>query len=225
MSVIEEDTNLAVDLYAPIVMPSPPPTFNPLVIAHAIGSFYDVKNGDGTGVWNGRRASLIPTIAGVIRYGEPTTTPDIPHALSVIMAQSVMKNAAVWPAYGYDTSNSYGNCATCLPMGALLAIPATTDLTTLGISTQEGMVIVRAAQKYGVYIVDTAIDPQNSPAMFFEAQLNNPDTGLQAMATPGSAGGYDLTIIAKNLQLVTNNSAQNPGGPGTHTSMAPPFSD
>jgi hypothetical protein len=152
MSVIEEDTNLGVDFYAPIVVPNPPPGYSTqMVIGHAIGSYYDLKNGDGTGVWNGRRATLIPTLAGVIRYGEPfsSSTPVIPHALAVVMAQSVMNNAAVWPAAGYDTNNQYGNCgAACLPMGALLAIPSTVDLSTLGITTPEGMAIAQAAQKY-----------------------------------------------------------------------------
>jgi len=229
MSVIEEDTNLGVDFYAPIVVPNPPPNYSTqMVIGHAIGSYYDLKNGDGTGVWNGRRATLIPTLAGVIRYGEPfsSSTPVIPHALAVVMAQSVMNNAAVWPAAGYDTNNQYGNCgAACLPMGALLAIPSTVDLSTLGITTPEGMAIAQAAQKYGVYIVDTAVDPVTSPAVFFLAQLNDPTPGLTAMASTGTNGYYDLQKVVQNLYRVTNNSAQNPGGPGTHSPMAPPFSN
>src|SRR5205814_2354148 len=71
MAVIQPD-GWALETYATIVLPQGPSS-------HLIASFYDLK-GDGTGYWNGRRASMVPSLGGLIRKGE-VASGRIPHAL------------------------------------------------------------------------------------------------------------------------------------------------
>ena len=93
-------------------------------------------------------------------------------------------------------------------MGSLLAIPASIDLTKLGLSPQ-GLTIAHAAQDYGVYVVDTG-----GGGFTFLAELGDPEIRWNATAT-APPWWADVQIILNNLQQVTNNSASNPGGGGT----------
>ena len=62
----------------------------------------------------------------------------------------------VWPAteQDYDSPWTYGGA---LPMGSLVAIPRSVDITQLGLNPQT-LAIARALQDYGGYIVDRAGD-------------------------------------------------------------------
>jgi hypothetical protein len=238
MSVIQPDDHLAVDLYAPIMLP------NELdVVAYDLGTFYDLK-GDGTGYWNGRRASLFPTIAGLIRTGEAgdnQSPGNIPHALAVAMSPAILtavanpvqnKAGPAWPAYSYDipgngkyTGGPYG-----LPMGSLLAIPPQYTLIPPGSPGSQfysfiGYTMAVTAQRYGVYIVDTG----SKGVMNFMAELNDPDfavidpppgaamhptpTTLRGGCTIPSQTPYcDLVVIMTYLQVVMNNGISTVGG-------------
>jgi hypothetical protein len=238
MSVVQT-THYAVDLYSPIVIPQTLNTFNNtnVVLAHGIGTLYDLE-GDGTGLWNGRRASLIPTLAGVIRSGE-IANGAIYHALAMVLTQNFMTylsplggggtdGAAVWPALGYDqqpAQGGYANCTGCLRMGALLAIPPTISIASLQLSSAAGKIIAQAAQTYGVYIVDTAgVSGNANGGGSFMAELGSTDAS--AINTANQTN--DLAIIVKNLYAVTNSSASLPGGPPApqyHSPLAPPFND
>jgi hypothetical protein len=112
-------------------------------------SFVDAR-GDGTGWWNGRRASMLPSFAGLIRKGE-IAGGLIPHALAALAPANMLAQAAVWPAYAFDRDNAYSGS---LPMGSLLAIPPSVDITKIGLSPA-GQVIAAAAQNYGIYLVDS----------------------------------------------------------------------
>lgn len=178
------------------------------VVAGNIASYYDTK-GDGSGFWNGRRASMIPTIAGLIRTGE-VASGKIPHALAATVSKYFLTESAVWPAYAFDTNAGY--TGTQLPMGSLLAIPSTVDIDSLGLSPT-GVIVARAAQDYGVY----AVDQGGVDGVTIQVQYGDQDAPFS---------NADATIIAHQLQLVTNNSQQNPGGGGTpRAPAAPPFSN
>src|ERR1700681_2206116 len=118
-----------------------------------------------SGASNGRRASMVPSFAGLIRDGE-ISAGHIPHALAAMAPRSILQASAVWPAAAFDRSSNYTGT---LSMGSLLAIPATIDLTQLGLSPQ-GLVIAHAAQDYGVYVVDSG-----GGGFTFLAELGDPE--------------------------------------------------
>jgi len=76
-------------------------------IVCTMASFSDPSSG-GSGVNNGRCASLIDNYAGLIRKGE-VTTGTIPHALSCTMSPTLMEPSAVWPASTFDMNDGYIN--------------------------------------------------------------------------------------------------------------------
>jgi len=163
----------------------------------SMASFTDPES-DGTGYQNGRMASLIPNYAGKIRSGEITARV-IPHALSITAPVGMLAQSYVWPASAFDVHDGYSGS---VPMGSLLAISTTTDITKLGLSPK-GLIIARAAQNYGAYVIgksDTGIAIQA-------------ESGATDADYPGSDA--DATIIAHNLMLVSNNSPTTIGGGGT----------
>lgn len=121
----------------------------------------------------------------------------------------------VWPATcvdGYSvvpgTTNFYRGL---VPMGAMFAIPANVDLTTLGIKSPEGLALARAFQKFGGINNDTTSKTLNLCFL---------DTGVSASQKSGLQG--DIVAIRNALRMVTNISAANPGGPGTRLVPPPP---
>lgn len=156
---------------------------------------------EGTGWSSGRKASMLPNFGGLIRGGE-ITAGDIPHAMVVLMNKALMKEEASWPAYAWDTNSGYGNCADCMPMGALMAIPANVDINSLGL-TAKGKVVARAAQDYGMYVAD-----RGGGGITLQAEPNATDYRW-------TGDSNDLKIIVNKLQWVSNNSSTNRGGGGT----------
>jgi hypothetical protein len=185
-----------IDIYAGVVLSSGE-------VVGTMASWIDVR-GDGTGWWNGRRASMLPSFAGLIRDGE-IAAGRIPHALAAQLPRQLLKEEAVWPAYAFDRDSSYTGT---VPMGALLAIPATVDLDGLGLST-DGRVIARAAQDYGVYVVD-----RGGSGITILAELGAPDIRWEARDSE-PAWWKDLEIIRDQLRRVTNNGPSSRGGGGT----------
>ena len=90
-------------------------------------------------------------------------------------------------------------------MGTLLAIPSTVDIGKLGLSPQ-GLVIARAAQDFGVYLVD-----RGGGGLSFLAELGDPEIRWNGTATTPPWWG-DLEIIKNQLKWVVNNSESTPGG-------------
>ena len=171
-----------------------------------IASYTDA-HGDGTGYWNGRRASMLPNFAGLIRTGE-LAAEHIPHALVGIFGAELLAPVAVWPANAFDTNSS--GYTGMLPMGALVAIPAAVDVASLGLSAK-GAAVAHAAQDYGIYVGDTG-----GTGITLQAELGDPelDDGL----------ANDLPTIANLLQRIVNNTAATPGGGGTpRAPLAPPL--
>jgi hypothetical protein len=179
-----------------------------------MASYVDLQ-GDGTGVWDGRRASMLPAFAGLIRTGE-IANGSIPHALAAQLVPSMLTQSAVWPAWAFDRNSGYsGN----VPMGSLLAIPQSVNINNLKLSPQ-GRVVAKTAQDYGIYIVD-----RGSSGLTFLAQLGDPDFPWGG-PPPNPYSYQDLAVIVSQLQLVTNNTPTTPGGGGTPLApLAPPFSN
>lgn len=205
MAVIQPD-GWALDVYAGVV------TAGPYVVT-TMASYIDTA-GDGTGWWSGRRASMLPSFAGLIRTGE-ISGGRIPHALAALAPESLLTRAYAWPAYAFDREANYTGS---LPMGALLAIPASVNVDALGLSWR-GRVLARAAQDYGIYLVD-----RGGGGLTILAELGNPEIRWPRNGSE-PADWQDLEIIGDHLQWVDNNSPSTIGGGGTpRQPLAPPLS-
>ena len=154
----------------------------------------------GPGVGEGGvRAYGGSAIGGLIRQWE-LDAGSIRHALALAVDGFQLRRGPVWPATTEDgnASSSYsGN----LPMGSLVAIPGSVDVNRLGL-TSSGLVVARALQDYGAYVVD------RSGAFTFYAEPS----------TEGSAAlrelRRDVAALRAQLRVVTNNGPGSVGGGG-----------
>jgi len=185
--------------------------------------------GNGIGPQNGTRAYGGSAIGGLIRAWEvdpqhPDYTGAIRHALAISLDYEQFYYSSgqsgydaqgygtalgyVWPATEQDW-NSENTYRGHIPMGAYFAIPPGVDITKLGL-TPEGLMIARAAQDYGVYVVDhsdgsvTFFAEPTVPKKFTDAVLNAPDWDAR-----------DLAIIRAELRRVTNSNSTDVNGPGS----------
>jgi hypothetical protein len=132
----------------------------------------------------------------------------------VHVPRALLKEQAVWPAFTFDRNSGYSGT---MPMGALLAIPPTVHIDQLGLSPR-GLVIARAAQDYGAYVVD-----RGGTGISILAELGNPDIRWPRSAD-APADWQDLEVIGSLLRRVTNNGPESIGGGGTpRAPFAPPF--
>jgi hypothetical protein len=150
--------------------------------------------GKGTGWSNGRRASMLPSFAGLIRPGE-LSSGAIPHVLAGMASPTLLREEARWPAWAFDMRAGYSGS---LPMGALLAIPGTVDIGQLPLTAQ-GKVLARCLQDFGMYIVDRC----GNGGLIVLADLNAPDIRWKG-------SDQDLQIIKRYLHWVSNNSESSP---------------
>jgi hypothetical protein len=160
--------------------------------------------GDGL---NGVTASGMSALGGLIRTWE-LQTHDIRHALAITMPSELMAMGPVWPAHLQDNwaASAYHGA---VHMGSLLAIPASVDVGSLGLSA-EGTTIAYALQRYGAYVVDAG------GTMALDAEPS-----AEAWARPARA---DLPAIQAQLRVVTNNGPFTVGGGGApYAPLAPPF--
>jgi hypothetical protein len=130
-----------------------------------------------------------------------------------------MRPGWVWPATTEDGgaigNNSYsGN----VPMGTLAAIPGTIDLTQLNPPlSPQGLVIGKALQDYGAYLVDSAgAEPTDDDLVLYVETSAASELAPQAIE--------DLKRLRTLLRCVTNNGPNNVGGGGTpRAPLAPPL--
>lgn len=153
-----------------------------------------------------------------------------------------------WPANkadsGYNSAsdpNYYSNSVAAICEGALLAIPWTVDLNTLGLTTKPAKQLAWTFQNFGCRPANTqhgstwaiatewsvgtggatqrvAIAPPltDTSSEFFNL------FGFPMYASPGSAFAIDMNIIITNLQVVDNDTQTNIGGGGTPLTYAAP---
>jgi hypothetical protein len=216
--------------------------------------FYDTKNidgdidGDGLQGWDG--GSHLSALGGAIRLGELVPDGVIDHALQIdVEAPNLYQGTAatcfVWPATRCDSygPTGYGGTNPKLAMGALLALPPTLNLNSLGLDPA-GLILAKAFQDYGAYIANdadrsvnnivTELSPSGSVAGVYDASGNlvapgqfQTDWGVP-FDTVGVNGtdkwSQDIATIFANLQIVTNNAAGWTAGGGTPLApFAPPL--
>jgi len=139
---------------------------------------------------------MIPNYAGVLRNGE-LSSGQINHALAVGIGPEAVAKAAVRPATAIDRNTT--DYSGSLPMGSLLAIPASTNVANLGLRTAQGRTLAKAAQQYGMYIVDT------SGPHYFVIASEQHVTDIPAWNNDLDS---DLRIIRDNLQVATVSPVQ-----------------
>ncbi|HNO25746.1 MAG TPA: hypothetical protein PKK94_22380, partial [Leptospiraceae bacterium] len=125
-------------------------------------------------------------------------------------ADSIASN----PDYGYLGPN------TAYTMGTLLAIPKSTDINSLGLSTVQAKQLASAAQNYGWYIADASGYAKGKiPSVQFamEAWAAKNDLGftvdysteknsIDKSKLDDSLFTADIQKILKNLKAVTSNT-------------------
>ncbi len=160
---------------------------------------YHVRNrlrGPGVGE-GGVRAYGGSALGGLVRTWE-LRAGSIDHALAFAMPRRNLAHGPVWPATSEDERARYRGS---LPMGSMVAIPASVDLDSMGLSAR-GLAIARALQRHGAYLVDAS-------------------ENFTLYAEPGAEGllggaRRDLERIRAELRVVIERAP----GPA----MAPPFS-
>ena len=153
----------------------------------------------GTGTHLGVRAAGTPMLAGLIRAHEVRDR-KIDHAVAIAVPNTVLKSGFVWPAKSQDTDGATAYTGQ-VPMGSLLAIPGSVNLSTLTLSP-EGLALAKALQNYGAYVVDRG----GMDALYCEVDCDA--TATARMAT-------DWKVLQGHLRVVTNSTATTVGGGGT----------
>jgi hypothetical protein len=134
---------------------------------------------------------LIPNYAGLIREGE-VASGSIEHALACTFPAALLAPRVVFPATAFDMNDGYKGT---VPMGALLALPASLDLSSLKLSPG-GLVIARAAQRYGIYVVD-----RGGEGVTLKADQHAKDAVTPAIRD-------DLTKIVRSLKRVSASTSK-----------------
>lgn len=204
----------------------------------------------GPGITGAHGGSGLSAIGGSIRLGElrPGSTTGPRHVLKLnVYAREVLYKCSTrstcsrWPAV---TSDSYavgwygsanGNGNTAMRMGALLAIPVSTDIDELGLETMPARQLAWTLQNYGAYIVDDTYAPgfafsvEDGPAGSKMAEFKA-DWGfdMEQKVASRSAWVRDIQRLARALHVVDNNSSTSIGGGGTPLqplapAIGPPF--
>jgi hypothetical protein len=199
----------------------------------------------GDGIAGAHGGSGLSAIGGSIRIGElrPGQT-GMRHALkiavdcqSVLAPQTSYANCYRWPATAADSSwTSYGltnsGQYSGMKMGALLAIPASVSLSSLGLQSAPGLQLAWTLQNYGAYIVDTTgggggyvLCAEGGANGSMRTQFQNDwGYGLFARINDNTPWSIDYQKCMVALQLVDNNSASSIGGGGTPLQpLAPPI--
>lgn len=190
----------------------------------------------GDGRLGGHGGSGLSSIGGSLRIGELRKGGEAPrHALKLnvdayheLLRCPDAANCFRWPAVTADSyaTTRYGvgniNQAAGMKMGALLAIPSTVSIASLGFETEPGKMLAWTLQNYGGYIVDDAYGPafsfsaESGPDGVFGDQFQN-DWGfaLEQRVRDASPWVHDMQRIRHVLRVVDNNAADSVGGGGT----------
>ncbi|QTE27881.1 hypothetical protein [Pengzhenrongella sicca] len=157
-----------------------------------------------TGLAVGTRASGVSQLMGLIRAKE-VAAKKIPHTIAIAIPDAMLKTGYVWPARRQD-SNASSAYKGQVPMGTMLAIPPSVNVSSLGLSA-EGLALARALQDYGGHIVERA----GMVALYAE-----PSADAAAIARMK----VDWRKLYPLMRVVTNNTSTNIGGGGTRRQPA-----
>jgi hypothetical protein len=170
----------------------------------------------GSGISGGIRASGFSQLGGQIRQND-VDKGSIPHALVISISCNNARLGPVWPASSQDggagdPTNSFCHYAGTVPLGTLLAIPPSVDITKLGL-TSGGLMLAKAMQDYGLYVGDTT-GQTGGNGLGAEPSLEGSSI-LTQMRT-------DKNQLISLVKIVSNNSSTNVGGGGTPRAPAAP---
>ncbi|MEI7502446.1 MAG: T9SS type A sorting domain-containing protein [Paludibacter sp.] len=201
----------------------------------------------GNGYYGSHGGSRLSVLGGSIRNHELTkTSGPIRHAIKMNLCgkknlyYDAVNKGFRWPALAADAaaSTNYGSLRTTpaqpeCRMGALMAIPATVTIASLGLESEPGRILAQALQDYGGYVVDDtgwdvfAIETEWGPNGRFRDIFKTNwgyDFVVSMSQSTSTNWGRDIVKIYKALNIVTNNSADNIGGGGTRRQpLAPAF--
>ena len=225
LAVLQPDGHTLFEAYCAVVLGNGD-------VVCSLASFPDLA-GYGDGGAGGLRASLLPCVGGLLRAGE-LERGEIGHALACLLYRGCLQwGAHVWPAVSHDTNSGYSGT---IPMGARLAIPATVDLAPAGLSGK-GLVLARALQQYGMYVVD-----RGGRGLTICAELGyeaaNPETGypewwgqdgprllaLLKMVRPPAAGDRAVQFAPDGTE-VSEAGVQPPEQPTLRVGPGQPYAD
>jgi hypothetical protein len=199
----------------------------------------------GEGTHGAHGGSGLSAIGGSIRVGELRPGSQGPrHALKVnVYAKQALFKCSTradcfrWPANKADSYavGHYGtegdNSNLAMKMGALLAIPASVDLSQLGLETEPARQLAWTLQNYGAYVVDDTYGPgfdlnvENGPDGSVPAQFKA-DWGfdIEQRVRDDSPWTRDMQHLVTALHVVDNNGPNSIGGGGTpRQPLAPDF--
>lgn len=173
-------------------------------------SLSDVLTGTGWGaggVWAGTTAAAACYMGGVLRAEELQLVgiDRIRHALQCAMAPQQLKSGTTkpqtyqWPAISSD--GSWAAYSGTIPIGALLAIPPSIDITAL-VSNPDAQALAWCLQNFGVYVVNKGGDPG---ACILFAETEGPEAIIGNMRA-------SWATIRNQLRLVTNSTQATPAG-------------
>jgi len=199
----------------------------------------------GAGANGTHGGSGLSAFGGTLRLGELRPGSQGPrHALKLEMYSrqllykaTTFAEAFRWPATRADSYavGWYGtigdNTNTAMKMGALLAIPTSTDITALGLETEPAMQIAWTLQNYGAYLVDDAFCEclnvcveDGADGSFPDQFLSDYGFAFNARPVHDTAWTRDWQRLIPELMVVDNNASDNIGGGGTPLQpLAPPF--
>lgn len=187
----------------------------------------------GPGIEGAHGGSGLSAVGGTLRVGElrPSDTTGPKHALKInLISEKELYKCLVdedchrWPAptsdggsvgwYGTETNNQN----TAMKMGALLAIPASVNLNSLGLETQQAKLLAWTLQNYGAYIVDhggPSFSVEEGPDGSFTQQFQSDwGTTMEVRVRDNNAWGRDFNRLRQALHVVDNNSPTTIGGGG-----------
>lgn len=188
----------------------------------------------GDGILGAHGGSGMSAIGGTIRLGELVPGGVIRHAfkINIFASKYLYYDAATggkrWPApvadgYAKDVYGKTGTPEFECRMGALLALKPDLDLTSLNFETGNdgpAMILAKAFQNYGAYIVDdpywdiVAIPTEFSPEGRVIDEFKNA-WGYPLETGTNTPLGRDMAKIITRLHVITNNTASTIGGGST----------
>lgn len=201
----------------------------------------------GDGRLGAHGGSKLSTLGGTIRLGELRPGQQgMRHALKINLFEKMAyyncpdndkTQCFRWPAFvadnkatiNYGSINNNQNAA--MKMGALLALPPSVNINSLGLESDPGRQIAWTLQNYGGYIVDSAGGPsftlsaeEGADGSKVEEFQRDFGYGMVARVRDNTPWTRDLQRILPHLHVVNNNSPSSIGGGGTpRQPLAPPF--
>ncbi len=156
--------------------------------------------GQGTGY---PRASQASALGGLVRSSD-WSKGEIADALAISIDRGALKNCGwVWPAISMDEGASCNSTYKgSVPFGSMIALPPSVNINGLGLS-KDGLMIAKAFQNYGGYIVDSS--DSGGPKVWGE---------YPALVGKVSNASNDMGKIGPLLRVVTNSGPNSIGGGG-----------